>query len=351
MPHPFWHAKRVLVTGHTGFKGAWLSLWLRRLGAAVTGYALDPPTRPSLFDLARVADDCRSVHGDVRDLDHLARVVREGRFEVVFHLAAQALVRAGYRDPVDTYATNVLGTVHVLEAVRQAGGVRAVVVVTSDKCYENTNRAEGHGEAEPMGGRDPYSSSKGCAELVTSAYRRSFFSDASGAAVATARAGNAIGGGDWGEDRLVADCMRALAAGETIRVRRPDAVRPWQFVLEPLDGYLLLAQRLCEERQAVAEAWNFGPDAGDAGPVRQVVERIVDLWGAGARWEVDPGKHPPEAAHLALDCSKARTRLGWAPRTDLERALAWTVEWHQGLAARRDPREMTLEQIDAFMER
>jgi CDP-glucose 4,6-dehydratase len=355
MPLSFWRGKRVFLTGHTGFKGAWLSLWLQHLGAEVVGYALDPPTTPSLFERASVAAGMRSEIADVRDLGRLAAAVAANRPDVVFHLAAQALVRPSYRDPVGTFSTNVLGTVHLLEAVRLAGGVRAVVVVTSDKCYEHSACDGGCREDDPMGGHDPYSSSKGCAELVTAAYRRAFFSEGSlpplDVAVASARAGNVIGGGDWADERLVPDCLRAVEAGRVIHIRRPDAVRPWQFVLEPLSGYLGLAERLWTDGRAVAEGWNFGPDPGEARPVSWVADRLVELWGGGAAWTRQGGPHPHEAGLLRLDCSKARTRLGWMPRTDIDLALRWTVEWHRAVAAGRDARAVTLEQIDAFMNR
>ena len=350
MPISFWNGKRVLVTGHTGFKGAWLSLWLEQLGAEVTGYALEPPTQPSLFADAAVARGMHSILGDVRDIEHLTAAVTECRPEVVFHLAAQSLVRVSYRDPVETYATNVMGTVHVLEAVRRAGGVRVAVNVTSDKCYANARESVAEfREEDPMGGGDPYSSSKGCAELVTSAYRTSFFSEPScGVALASARAGNVIGGGDWAEDRLVPDCVRAMSEGRAVRIRNPEAVRPWQFVLEPLSGYLLLAERLWSLGAACAEGWNFGPDEDDARPVRYVADRVVELWGQGASWEADAGEHPREAAWLRLDCTKARARLSWRPALGLDEALRWTIQWYKGLAAGRDAREMALDQIREY---
>jgi len=350
----FWRGKKVLLTGHTGFKGAWFSLWLRHLGADVAGYALDPPTRPSLFELARVGQVVRSLRGDVRDLDRLAQVVRELRPDVLIHMAAQALVRASYRDPVETFSTNVLGTVNVLEAVRRASGVRVVVNVTSDKCYENRERAAGYREDEAMGGHDPYSSSKGCAELVTAAYRRSFFSETSvppmEVALATARAGNVIGGGDWGADRFIPDCVRALTEGRPIPIRNPDAVRPWQFVLEPLGGYLLLAERLWESGDEYAGAWNFGPDEANAKTVRWAADRIVQLWAGGASWVHDRTEHPHEAQSLRLDCSKARSRLGWSPRTDVETAIQWVVEWHKRVLAGEEARAVTVQAIERFMD-
>ena len=350
----FWRGRRVLVTGHTGFKGSWLTLWLRELGADVSGLALPPSTNPSLFDLVGGAGVCRSVIGDVRDLRTVVAAVEEARPAVVLHLAAQALVRASYADPVDTYATNVMGTVHLLEAVRRVRGIRAVVNVTSDKCYESHESPSAHREADPMGGRDPYSSSKGCAELVTAAYRRSFFHpSATGAilpALASARAGNVVGGGDWAEDRIVPDCMRAFAAGQPARVRSPAAIRPWQHVLEPLAGYLVLAERLYEHGAAYAEAWNFGPLERDARPVAYVAETLARLWGAGASWQTVNGPQPPEATHLAIDGSKARARLGWTSRLSVDEALAWTARWYRDRETGADPEALCLQQIRHYRE-
>lgn len=349
----FWRKKRVLITGHTGFKGSWLALWLQSLGADVVGFALDPPSAPSLFEQARVGEGITSVLGDIRDLTRVRDVMATYRPEVVFHLAAQSLVRPSYQSPVDTYATNVMGTVHVLDAMRQVGSARVGVVVTSDKCYENReSMLWGYRETDPMGGHDPYSNSKGCAELVTSAYRRSFFAgeDAS-LALATARAGNVIGGGDWAEDRLIPDVIRAFAAGEPVHVRRPDAIRPWQHVLEPLRGYLLLAERLWSDGAPLAEGWNFGPDDRDARPVQHIVEQMIDRWGAGASAVLDDGPHPHEATYLRLDCSKARALLGWRPRLPLDEALAWTVEWYRGVEDGADPRALTLDQIHQYTHR
>jgi CDP-glucose 4,6-dehydratase len=349
----FWRAKRVFVTGHTGFKGGWLSLWLTHWGSRLTGYALDAPTEPSLFKQARVAEGMRSVRGDLRNLDALASAMREAQPEVVFHLAAQPLVRRSYADPVETYTTNVLGTVHVLEAVRRTPGVRAVVVVTSDKCYENQEWHWGYRESEPMGGFDPYSSSKGCAELVTSAYRRSFFNrddyEKHKVAIASARAGNVIGGGDWAEDRLVVDAVRAFMKGQPPKIRNPDAVRPWQHVMEPLAGYLILAQRLIEGGRDFAEAWNFGPRDEDHETVGEVVSRLAGLWAQGAHWEQDRRLHPHEAGLLKLDCSKARARLGWKARWHLDEALRRTVEWYRASQSGADLLATTLDQIETYI--
>jgi CDP-glucose 4,6-dehydratase len=348
----FWRDKRVLLTGHTGFKGSWLTLWLQRLGARLTGYALPAATTPNLFELARVADGLQDVRGDVRDLDHLAAVCAQCAPEIVIHLAAQSLVRRGYQSPVETYATNVMGTVHLLEAVRLAGGVRVVIVVTSDKCYENREWVWGYRENEPMGGHDPYSSSKGCAELVTAAYRQSYFPPSDyaqhGLALASVRAGNVIGGGDWAADRLVPDALTAFSTGRTLSVRNPLAVRPWQHVLEPLAGYLLLAERLWEAGPRFAEGWNFGPRAEEARPVAWIVDRLAARWGPEARWEQAAGLHPHEAHSLRLDCSRARHLLGWEPRLSLDDALTWIVEWHQGYLRGQDLRALTEAQITRY---
>jgi CDP-glucose 4,6-dehydratase len=343
-----WRGRRVLVTGHTGFKGAWLCLWLQRLGAEVSGYALAPET-PSLFESAQVTRGMQSIQGDVRDADALRAAFARIRPEIVVHMAAQSLVRESYSDPVGTYATNVMGTAHALEAARAAGSVRAFVNVTSDKCYENRESSRAYSEGDPMGGHDPYSSSKGCAELVTAAYRRSFLSGAGAAmALASARAGNVIGGGDWAPDRLVPDFFRAVSAGKPLVVRNPDAVRPWQFVLEPLYGYLLLAQALWHRPAEFAEAWNFGPDAQSEQPVRRVVQRLVELWGGGAAWETGAGAHLHEAQMLKLDCAKANVRLGWRPRMGLDAALERIVEWTRAWFAREDLRRVTQGQLESY---
>jgi CDP-glucose 4,6-dehydratase len=339
----FWQGKRVFLTGHTGFKGAWLALWLSRLGASTTGYALEPPSTPSFFDAARVAPTLDDLRADVRDGEGLARALRAARPEVVFHLAAQSLVRRSYAEPAATYATNVLGTVNVLEAVRRAAGVRAVVVVTSDKCYENLEQARGFRESDRLGGHDPYSSSKACAELVTQSFRDCFL-EKNGTRVASVRAGNVVGGGDWAQDRLIPDLVRAACEGRAARVRRPEAVRPWQHVLDPLAGYLALAERLAEGA-AFAEAWNFGPDESDARPVRWVVEEFCRRWGGGASWQGDEDDHPHEAGLLMLDAGKARERLAWRPAWDAAQAVARSVEWYKAHAAGADMRAFTLQQI------
>jgi CDP-glucose 4,6-dehydratase len=345
---PFWSGRRVFVTGHTGFKGAWLSLWLTRLGARVTGYALPPATQPNLFHDARVAAGIEHVEGDVRELaDMRAALVASGA-EVVLHLAAQSLVGRGYREPVETYSSNVLGTVNLLEAVRHSPSVRAAVVVTSDKCYEDREGHRGYREDDRLGGRDPYASSKACAELVTQAFRDSYFMTG-GPRVATARAGNVVGGGDWSEDRLVPDVYRALLAGQPVRLRNPKAVRPWQHVLESLSGYLLLAQRLMDEGGAsLATAWNFGPDDADARTVQEVVERLLAGWKPSGRWEQDPGEHPHETHLLRLDSGQARQRLGWQPKLSLSETLTWIDEWYAASRTGADLRALTLTQLDRY---
>lgn len=353
--------RTVLVTGHTGFKGAWLSLWLTELGSSVVGYALDPPSEPNLFEAVGLCRTLTHLHGDIRDHSHLLAVFNEYRPEVVFHLAAQPLVRYSYEEPRLTYETNVMGTVHVLEAMRCTESVRAAVIVTSDKCYENREWLWGYRECDPMGGRDPYSSSKGCAELVTSAYLKSFFNpdrygEAHRVAVASARAGNVIGGGDWGRDRLVPDCIQALSKGEDPSIRNPHAIRPWQHVLEPLSGYLILAARLLEHGPCFSGAWNFGPADSEIWKVEEVVEEVYRLWGKGCPKQTDDAaaknnEHPHEARWLKLDSSKARIELGWKPKYSVGAALVKTVEWYKQFYSRLGEKALlnyTRQQIEAY---
>jgi CDP-glucose 4,6-dehydratase len=348
----FWNEKRVFLSGHTGFKGSWLCLWLHALGSRVTGYALPPPTSPSLFELAQVEPLVRSQIADVRDGEAVRRVLQESQAEIIFHLAAQPIVRDSYRNPVETYAVNVMGTVHLLEAARYCPAVKAVVNITSDKCYENREWVWGYREVEPMGGYDPYSNSKACSELVTASYRASFFNPTDysthGVALASARSGNVIGGGDWAADRLIPDCVRSLLRGEKIRIRNPLATRPWQHVLEPLGGYLLLAQKLYEEGPDFAEAWNFGPEDSDARPVEWIVKEICSRWGEEAGYEIDRGDQPHEARYLKLDCSKAKSRLGWYPRWNLEQALEKVLEWVRAYRQGGDLRETCWKQIREY---
>ena len=347
----FWRGRKVFITGHTGFKGGWLALWLRQLEAQVSGFALNAPTTPSLFELAELASDIASTVGDIRDRGALEAALHASEAEVVFHLAAQPLVRRSYTEPVETYATNVIGTVNLLEAIRSTPSVRAVVVVTSDKCYHNREWQWGYRENEALGGFDPYSSSKACAELVTAAYRSSYFSDGADGgkvAVASARAGNVIGGGDWAEDRLLPDMLRAFAAGRPVRIRHPQARRPWQHVLEPLSGYLQLAESLFADGPAHATAWNFGPSEETDHTVQWIVQRTAALWGDGARWELDEAAQPHEANQLRLDSTRALLQLRWKPRWNLEQALARVVDWHRAQLDGRNMRAFTLEQIEDY---
>jgi CDP-glucose 4,6-dehydratase len=343
----FWHARHVLLTGHTGFKGAWLALWLQSLGAIVTGFSDGVPTEPSLYELARVGDSLESIVGDIRDPLAVEAAVAASRPDVVIHMAAQSLVRRSFEEPRATYETNVMGTVNLLDAIRRHDGVRAVVNVTSDKCYDNREWEWAYREYEPMGGHDPYSNSKGCAELVTDAFRRSYFSSPDSTRLASARAGNVIGGGDWAADRLIPDIMRAAFAGEALHIRNPDAVRPWQHVLNPLSGYLVLAQSLFESPDHAC-AWNFGPADEDARPVSWIVSRIAGLWPEQLRVTHDDGPHPHEARHLKLDSSRARAHLGWRPTWGLGEGLDAVVDWYRRLRDGEDVRALTSKQIRAF---
>lgn len=346
--------KKVFVTGHTGFKGSWLCLLLNELGADVYGFALDPPTYPSLFKEAKIEELITSYIGDIRNLDYLTRVIQEIQPEIVFHMAAQPLVRESYKIPVETYSTNVMGTVHLLEACRKTSSVKSIVNVTTDKCYENKEWHWGYRENEPMGGYDPYSNSKGCSELVTSAYRNSYFNpkeyENHGVAVATARAGNVIGGGDWAEDRLIPDFIRAITNGEKVRIRSPYAIRPWQHVLEPLSGYLRLAELLYTEGPKYAQAWNFGPDDHDARNVEWIIKTICEIWGDGASFEIDTNPQPHEANYLKLDCSKARAELSWEPRWDIQTAINSIVEWNIAYINKDNIREVTIRQIYQYFD-
>ena len=352
----FWHGKRVLVTGHTGFKGGWLSLWLKALGAAVSGYALHPPTNPSLYGLAKIDTITDTTLADIRDARRLKQALRRCRPEIVFHLAAQSLVQAGYRDPVATYQTNILGTVHLLEAIRSIDTVHAVVIVTSDKCYRENPVLSPYAEDHPMGGDDPYSSSKGCAELITVAYRSAFFQagvdggDRPPPAIATARAGNVIGGGDWSEARLIPDIVRGLLYDRLIRLRCPDAVRPWQHLLCPLEGYLLLAERLYQEGAAFSGAWNFGPEPADFKTAGDLADAMLSGWGSARRWTADPAEHPHESPRLTIDSTKAKARLGWRSKIPLNTGLAWTVAWYKAYQNNQAMRAVTEAQIRAYQE-
>ena len=348
----FWKDKRVFVTGHTGFKGSWMTLWLQSLGAIVTGYSFEPNTSPNLFKLAAVEQRAKSIFADIRDFERLKLEICAAKPEIVIHMAAQALVRKSYDNPIMTYETNVMGTVHLLEAVRRVDSVRAVLIVTSDKCYENKEWQWGYRENDRIGGFDPYSNSKGCAELVTSAYRDSYFAANEyakhGVALASARAGNVIGGGDWSADRLIPDVLRALSKGEIVKIRNSNSVRPWQHVLEPIAGYLMLSQALYEHGVEYAGPWNFGPLLGDTKSVDWVVTRICEIWGGEAAWETLQISQQHEAQYLKLDCTKAIDILKWMPRWDLETALLNVVEWHRKYLECCDMNEKTLQQINEY---
>ena len=347
-----WQGRRVFLTGHTGFKGGWLALWLAKLGANVRGYALDPYTTPNFLDTARIGSVIEDTRGDINDLDKITASMIAFAPEIVIHMAAQPLVRLSYLDPLLTYKTNVIGTANVLEAVRKTPSVRAVVSVTTDKCYENKEWIWGYRETDPLGGYDPYSSSKACAEIVTAAYRQSFFNLAKfgehRCGIATARAGNVIGGGDWSDDRLLPDLIRGFLSGDAVRIRHPDSVRPWQHVLEPLWGYIRLAEQLYKGDAACATAWNFGPHDDDAWPVSRIVDKMVDAWGGDAQWilDADPGAH--EAGYLKLDASKARAQLGWHPSLRIGTTLEWLVSWYRAHAAGEDMHAYTLAQIGNY---
>jgi len=348
MKPSFWQGKRVFITGHTGFKGGWLCLWLKSLGSDVTGYALEPATSPSLFESADVGYGMQSIIGDVRDSEKLQKTIQDASPDIVIHMAAQSLVRYSYRHPVETYEVNVMGTVHVLEAVRKCASVHAVLVVTSDKCYENRAREAGYREEEAMGGFDPYSSSKGCAELVVSAYRQSYFGTSDSVAVASARAGNVIGGGDWSEDRLIPDMVRSFTQEREVTIRNPSAVRPWQHVFEALNGYLLLIENMWDQPDAFSEAWNFGPEDTDTKMVSWIVEHFASHWG-NAIWSAEENtEQPHEAQTLRLDCSKARTRLCWQPALKLELALEWMAQWYQCHYKNKDTALLSLHQLEKF---
>jgi CDP-glucose 4,6-dehydratase len=354
MPDPSfsWRDRSVFLTGHTGFKGGWLALWLASKGAIVRGYSLDPLTDPNLFTVARIGSNIEDIRGDIRSPALLEPALRDFAPEVVFHLAAQPLVRASYADPIGTYETNVIGTARVLDAVRRVPSVRAVIVVTTDKVYENQETLRPYIESDPLGGYDPYSSSKACAEIVAAAYRQSFFPVARisdhGVALATARAGNVIGGGDWSSDRLIPDLVRGFLAGEPVPIRHPFAIRPWQHVLDPLHGYILLAEHLLTHNPKFATAYNFGPADDDAKPVGWIVDKMTALWGDGASWFIDEQEHVHEAGTLRLDASRARNDLGWTPRLRLETALEWLIDWVRAWESGTDMHDFTLAQIAAY---
>ncbi len=350
----FWKDKKVLITGHTGFKGSWLSLMLQHLGAEVTGISLPPDTVPNLFDESNCVEGMVSVYQDIRDAQKLESLFQKHQPEIVFHLAAQALVRRSYDNPVETYETNVMGTLYVLEAIRKTPSVCAGVIVTSDKCYENREWQQGYVESDAMGGFDPYSSSKGCAELLTASFRNSYFSkdtfDTHNTAIASARAGNVIGGGDWSEDRLIPDILNGFQNNQEVNIRNPNAIRPWQHVIEPLVGYLCLANRLFVDGVAYAEAWNFGPDECGAMPVDWIADKMSEVWADGASWCADGKDHPYEARFLALDCTKAKTQLDWSPKWNLNETIERIVIWHKSFISGKDAKELCLAQIKEYLE-
>lgn len=352
----FWKGKKVFITGHTGFKGSWLCLWLHSLGAEITGYSLNPPTVPSLFSLCNLQNLTHTMIGDIRNREALNRAMLQADPDIIIHMAAQPLVRASYQNPIETYETNVLGTLHVFEAVRTVLNNRnkkiGIINVTSDKCYENKEWVWGYRETEAMGGHDPYSNSKACSELITSSFRNSFFNpltyDKHGVALASARAGNVIGGGDWAQDRLVPDCIRSLLKGEKIQIRNPRSIRPWQHVLEPLGGYLLLAQKLMIDGVSYAEGWNFGPNEGDEKPVQWIVESLCKKWGGSAEYTVEQEPQWHEAHFLKLDCAKAKSKLGWKPKWNLDHALDKIIEWTISYKDGQDMKKVCLKQIKEY---
>jgi CDP-glucose 4,6-dehydratase len=349
-----WQGRRVFLTGHTGFKGSWLALWLSTLGAQIRGYSLDPYTEPNMFNLASVGKVVEDIRGNIRDYARLEASITEFKPEVVFHLAAQPIVRRSYADPVGTYATNIMGTVHLMEAIRKTPSVRSVVCVTTDKCYQNQEWIWPYRESDRLGGYDPYASSKACAEIVSAAYRTSFFPiervHEHHVAVATARAGNVIGGGDWSEDRLIPDLVRGFSSGQPVLIRRPNAIRPWQHVLEPLQGYMMLAQELLAQHAKFATAYNFGPGDEDIWPVERIATKLVHMWGKGASWVRDSVPSVHEDHILRLDASKARVELGWQPRLKIEAALEWTMAWYQAWKLGEDMAKFTLKQIIEYTE-
>jgi len=348
----FWKNRRVFITGHTGFKGSWLSMWLYMLGSRVTGYSLYPPTDPNLFELCNIKGLLKTIIADVRDIDTLRKEMSDASPEIIIHMAAQPLVRDSYKIPVETYGINVMGTVNLFEAVRNCKTVKAVINVTTDKCYENKEWVWGYRENEPLGGYDPYSSSKACSELVTSAYRNSFFNPHEyrlhGIGVASVRAGNVIGGGDWADGRLMPDCIKAILKGERIIIRNPSSIRPWQYVLDPLRGYLILAQKLYEDGSRFSQGWNFGPDDYDTKPVEWLANKICTGWGEGAAYETDKGNHPHEAHYLKLDCSKSKAELGWYPKYTLEQAIKSIIEWTLAYKNNQDMKRVCLKQIEEY---
>jgi CDP-glucose 4,6-dehydratase len=345
----FWKGKKVYLTGHTGFKGSWLSLWLQMMGVNLKGYSLAPNTNPNLFTKAGVSKNMESEIGDIRDLSRISKSIQDFNPDILIHMAAQPLVRLSYKEPVETFSTNVMGTVNVLEAARKCPNLKAIVSVTTDKCYENKEWDWAYRESEPMGGQDPYSSSKGCAELVTYAYKQSFFNTIESASLASARAGNVIGGGDWADDRLIPDILKAFERSEPVIIRNPLSTRPWQHVLEPLSAYLVLAEHLYIYGDQFAEGWNFGPKDDDCKPVSWILDKMVNKWGNGASWNLDNNNNPHEAKFLKLDCSKAANRLKWQPKWNLEYSLGLIMNWHQNYLSNGDIKEECLKEINNYL--
>jgi CDP-glucose 4,6-dehydratase len=344
----FWKGKRIFLTGHTGFKGSWLSLWLQEMGSVVKGYSLAPNTSPNLFTEAKVIESMDSEIGDIRDLERVTKSMIDFNPDIVLHMAAQPLVRLSYIEPIETYSTNVMGTLNVLEAARKCKNIKAIIAITTDKCYENKELNRGYKEHDPMGGHDPYSSSKGCCELLISSYRRSFFNTSNTAALASARAGNVIGGGDWADNRLIPDILNAFAHSKKVIVRNPSAVRPWQHVLEPLSGYLVLAEKLYLNGKQYAEGWNFGPKDKDCKNVEYILDKIVAHWGEGSSWSLDDKSNPHEANFLKLDISKSARKLKWKPKWGLDFTLKSTVNWHKQWLSGEDIRKVCISEINHY---
>lgn len=346
----FWKNKKVFLTGHTGFKGAWLSLWLKTLGAEVCGYSLKPPSKPSMFELLNISSEIESIESNIQDLNKLKEVFKNFKPEIVIHMAAQSLVRKSYKDPVETYATNVMGTLNVFEAIKSTNSVQVVLNITSDKCYENLEKNTGYSESDPMGGYDPYSSSKGCAELLTSAYRRSYFGQCnnSNVTLASARAGNVIGGGDFALDRLIPDIVRSILSNEELLIRNPNAIRPWQHVLEPLSGYITLIQKLWDKKNDFTEGWNFGPEESDVKSVEWIINEFSKNWDKKINWKKESNNQLHEAQILKLDCTKAKTKLGWYPQLKIEEGIQITAEWYKAFIRKDNLKDLTLGQIKAY---
>lgn len=352
MNKEFWNKKKVLLTGHTGFKGSWLSLWLQKLNAQVIGFSKSVPTNPSLFELADIENGMISIMGNVCDYDKLEKTIKEHEPEIVIHMAAQAILRESYSNPIETYATNVMGTVNLLESIRNVGNVRVILNITTDKCYEPNDSSKGHLETDRLGGYDPYSNSKACSELVTSSFRNSFFNPKEykkhGTSLATCRAGNVIGGGDWGKDRLIPDIMRGILDNKVIKIRNPNSTRPWQHVLDPLNGYMNLAEKLWSSGSEFSEGWNFGPLENDEKPVKWIVEKLTKQWSNNIKWDIDNSVNLHEENYLRLSCLKASSRLSWTPKLSLEQGLEWTIEWYKQYKQNNDMRNITEQQIEKF---